>query len=73
MGRNLESRKELLRKIDDILANMNDENAFTEWTVLGLPDGWTENDLDMIAGDDEDFFYMLKTFAAIFLQYMDAE
>ena len=73
MGRDLESRKELLRKLDDILANMNDETAFREWLTIGLPDGYIEDDLDMIARDDEEFFYMLKTFAAIFLQYMDAE
>jgi len=73
MERNLESRKNLLYRLDNILAFMNDENAFSDWLVLGLPDGWTEDDVDMIVKDDEEFYYMLKTFASIFLQYMDAE
>ena len=73
MRRGLDSRKDLLYRLDIILSNMNDETAYSEWLTIGLPDGWTEDDLDMIARDDEEFFYMLKTFVAIFLQYMDAE
>ncbi len=73
MKKELETRKNLLYRLDNILAFMNDETAYSEWQTIGLPDGYTEDDLNMIARDDEEFFYMLKTFAAIFLQYMDAE
>ena len=63
----------LLKVLHTIMLNMNDEEAYYHWTAIAVPDAFSEEDLEDIAEDDDEFQYVLRMFCAIFLQYCDAE
>jgi hypothetical protein len=49
-----EARIKILKDIEEYLINNCDENIFYDiWRADGLPDDYTEEDIEYIAGDDE--------------------
>lgn len=67
------ARAEMLKSLHEIMMNMNNEDAYDEWIVCGVPDGATDEDFTEIAEDKEEWLYMVKLFASIYNQYKDDE
>ena len=68
----IESRVELLQKLDSIMRNMNDEECYMTW-ILTVPDEATTEDFEDIAGDDEFFDEVLELFLRLFAWYKSTE
>ena len=65
----LRKRVRLLKEMDRIMRNSNDENAFADWIELGIPDEPTEYDYIDIAVGDESYFETLEIFTGILTFY----
>lgn len=63
------SRTEELRLMHDTMICMNDERAYDEWTIYGVPDGATDEDLQDIADDDTMYADACREFHDIFMRY----
>ena len=63
----------VLKKCHEIIRNLNNEEAYFEWIVDGMPDCPTEEDFELICSDD--FFYLdcLNLFSQIFKAYFTDE
>ena len=68
----IESRVELLQKLDSIMRCMNDEECYMTW-ILTVPDEATKEDFEDIAGDDEFFDEVLELFLRLFAWYKSTE
>lgn len=68
----IESRTELLQKLNSIMKNMNDERCYMAW-ILTVPDEATKEDFEDIAGDDEFFDEVLELFLRLFSWYKRTE
>lgn len=64
----IESRTELLQKLDSVMRNMNDEECYMTW-ILTVPDEATKEDFEDIAADDEFFTEVLNLFSELFDYY----
>lgn len=57
-------RMEFLKQFDYYIRNIiGDEEITEDWLMLGLPDGYDEEDLKEIALDDEEWLCMVQVFA----------
>lgn len=72
MNVQLESRVGLLKRLHDIMMNMNDEDCYFRW-ITWVPDEPTEEDFRSIAEDDEEFHDVLDFFSMLFNTYKDEE
>ena len=62
----IELRKEFLQKFDDYIINdIGDEEIIEQWLMGGLPDAWTEEDLEYIATDEEQWCYICGLFGRL--------
>ena len=64
----IESRIELLKKLNEIMMCMNDEDCYFTW-VLIVPDEATDDDFQSIALDEESFNEVLDLFEKLFHRY----
>lgn len=55
MKKNVETRKDLLKAMHLLMQHMNNEDAYYNWIVTGVPDCPSEDDFESIAEDDEEF------------------
>ena len=62
----IELRKDFLKQFDDYIINdIGDEEIIEQWLMGGLPDAWTEEDLDYIATDEEQWCYVCGLFGKL--------
>ena len=64
----IESRIELLKKLNEIMMCMNDEDCYFTW-ILIVPDEATDDDFQSIALDEESFNEVLDLFEKLFHRY----
>lgn len=64
----INSRVELLKRLHEIILNMNHENAYMNWITF-VPDEPSIDDFIGIAEDEIDFDYALRLFIKIFERY----
>ena len=72
MNYQLKSRVELLKRLHEIILNMNHENAYMNWIYL-VPDEPSTDDFVSIAEDETDFNDTLTLFMRIFERYSKYE
>jgi len=72
MNYQLKSRVELLKRLHEIILNMNHENAYMNWIYL-VPDEPSTDDFVSIAEDETDFNDTLTLFIRIFERYSKYE
>lgn len=72
MNYQLKSRVELLKRLHEIILNMNHENAYMNWIYL-VPDEPSTDDFVSIAEDETDFNDTLTLFTRIFERYSKYE
>ena len=65
----IEERVSLLKAMNTIMLNENDEDIINTWLDLGVPDNTSEEDYESIAEDDEAFIDICKEFM-IFMIFM---
>ncbi len=68
----IESRTELLQKLNSIMQCMNDEECYMTWIYV-VPDEATKEDFEDIASDDKFFDEVLELFLKLFKEYKYAE
>ena len=69
---NVKERVELLKAMNTIILNENDEDVGDYWFSVGIPDNPSEEDYEIIAKDDDDFLFICKEFM-IFMRNKDNE
>ena len=72
----INERIKMLKAMDTVVRNMNDENAIADWLVIGLPDGAaTDDEFDSTAEyvDDETFADIMDSFVYIMATYCNEE
>ena len=68
----INSRAELLKRLHEIILNMNHENAYMHWIYV-VPDEPSIDDFIGIAEDETDFNHVLYLFMKIFERYSKYE
>lgn len=68
----INSRVELLKRLHEIILNMNHENAYMHWIYV-VPDEPSIDDFIGIAEDETDFNHVLYLFTKIFERYSKYE
>lgn len=62
----IELRKDFLKQFDNYIINVIGDEAFIDlWLMCGLPDEYTEEDLDFIANDDVEWNNVVDLFSRI--------
>ena len=62
----IELRKNFLKQFDNYIINViGDEELIEAWLICGLPDEYTEEDLDFIANDDNEWNDVVNLFSRI--------
>lgn len=61
----------LLGGMHEYIRHLNDENAYEEWIVDGVPDCPSEDDLEYIAEHDTSFADCCRLFGSIVKQYIN--
>ena len=65
-------RADELRKMNDVIIHMNNEDAYYgDWITFGPPDGATEEDFKDIAEDEEYFEDVKQLFKHVYTRYHD--
>ena len=66
MKETIELRKNFLKQFDHYIINeIGDEELIDQWLMGGLPDEYTEEDLDFIANDDDEWNDVVDLFSRI--------
>jgi len=61
----VKERVELLKAMNTIVLNENDENVCDGWITVNIPDNSSEEDYEAIASNDDVFLFVCKEFMAI--------
>ena len=59
----------LLLEMDNIVRHINDENAYSEWSAVGVPDGASVEEVEEIAKDKDSANDIAKAFATLIVAY----
>ena len=62
-------RADFVRSMNDIIAHLNDEDAYMKWIQV-VPDGATQEDFEAIADDEELFDSTVYLFKDLMERYM---
>lgn len=62
----------ILGGMNEYILNLNDEDAIEPWLMCGVPDGATEDDLEYIAEDYEEWVDIVNLFARIVKKYVSS-
>lgn len=62
-------RADFVRSMNNIIAHLNDENAYMRWITV-VPDGATQEDFESIADDEELFDGVVYLFKDLMERYM---
>ena len=62
-------RADFVRSMNDIIAHLNDEDAYMKWIQV-VPDGATQEDFEAIADDEELFDSTVYLFKDLMDRYM---
>ena len=66
MNETIELRKNFLKQFDNYIINViGDEDFIEAWLMCGLPDEYTEEDLDFIAKNDAEWVSIVDLFSKI--------
>ncbi len=68
----IESRVALLKRMHEIMMNMNDEDCYFTW-ILHVPDEPTKEDFESIASNDSEWEHTLNLFERLFHEYKEYE
>lgn len=60
----------ILGGMNEYILNLNDEDAIEPWLMCGVPDDATEDDLEYIADDYEEWVDIVNLFARIVKKYV---
>lgn len=62
----IELRKNFLKQFDYyIINNIGDEEIIEQWLMCGLPNEYTEEDLDFIANNDDEWNSVVDLFSKL--------
>ena len=64
------SNIERLKAMHQLIRNIDNENAYMEWIVEGIPDEPSEDDFDFIASDEEEYNDCVNLFKEIIEEYL---
>lgn len=73
MFTDLKRRLIILKNCHKTMMNFNNEDAYFEWIVCGVPDCPTEDDFIDICSDDKAYKECLILFNKIFKSYLEDE
>jgi hypothetical protein len=61
-----ECRVKLLKQMNDYVCNViGDEEAWSDWITIGVPDGATEDDYEFIAHDQDEWTRICGVFGKL--------
>lgn len=69
----LARRITVLKNCHEIMRHLNNEEAYFEWIVWGVPDCPREEDFELICEDDSFYLDCLQLFSKIFKAYFKDE
>lgn len=61
----LNKRELILAGMNEIIINLNNEDAIESWLIGGVPDGADLEEICLMANDDDDFKYCASLFLDI--------
>lgn len=64
-----QARVTILKEMHDYIMNIDDEEAYFHWTIIGVPDEPTEEDYESIADDENAWEDIVKYFATLIKDY----
>ena len=64
-----QARIEILKAMHHYMMNVNDEDAYFHWTIIGVPDEPMEEDYESIADDENEWEDIVKYFATLIKDY----
>ena len=64
-----QARVEILKAMHQYMMNVNDEDAYFHWTIIGVPDEPMEEDYESIAEDESEWEDIVKYFATLIKDY----
>ena len=64
-----QARVEILKAMHQYMMNVNDEDAYFHWTIIGVPDEPMEEDYESIADDENGWEDIVKYFATLIKDY----
>lgn len=64
-----QARVEILKAMHQYMMNVNDEDAYFHWTIIGVPDEPMEEDYESIADDENEWEDIVKYFATLIKDY----
>lgn len=63
----------ILGGMNEYIRNLNDEEVIEVWLMCGIPDGATEEDLEEIADDFDEWKEMVALFCKLTEKYVKSE
>lgn len=69
----LTRRITVLKNCHEIMMHLNNEDAYFEWIICGVPDCPREEDFESICGEDSSYLDCLDLFSKIFNSYFKDE
>lgn len=66
MRSEIEVRVQIVRRMDEMVRNFNDEELIMTWLMLGCPDESTEEDYEWFAEDEQEYLDLIKLFSRLF-------
>lgn len=69
----LTRRITVLKNCHEIMMHLNNEDAYFQWIVCGVPDCPTEEDFESICGEDSSYIDCLTLFQGILEEYYEDE
>ena len=67
--KNIVLRMNILGGMNELVAELRDEEVLENWITFGVPDAATEDELKEIAEDDDCFIDICKYFIKLFKKY----
>ena len=61
----IETKKNLLRQMNDYIINLGNEEIWEEWITYGVPDCPSEDDFNFIASNDNDWNEVCNLFGIL--------
>lgn len=66
MRSEIEVRLQIVKKMDEVVRNFNDEELIMTWLMVGCPDASTEEDYLWFAEDEQEYLDLVKLFGKLF-------
>ena len=64
----MDSRIRILKKMHQYIINLDDEDIYSLWITLGVPDEPSEEDFKFISETDGLYFYICELFSTLIIK-----